>query len=898
MTQAQQKNLVPFTEKAETTIVGRVLSTNPSRIFASFRTQESRIQLTYGDLCAEGRRVASAVSCRRSGTGYVVIIMLPQGPALMTAFFGTMLAGNLPSLFPTDDSRVHINVLRQGLEKALQTSGAKLLITDEASKARFFAEQDSPVPVVTPPEWALLPADFSPQIPAAESVAFLQHSSGTTGQKKGVAITHRALLAQTEAYAQSINLQPDDVIVSWLPLYHDMGLIACLLLPMVQRVPVVTLDPFEWVSNPVSLLHAISEEGGTLAWMPNFAYLFMANRVRDEDLEGVHLDSLRALVNCAEPVTAEAHRAFAERFSPLGFRQSALSSSYAMAENTFAVTQNAMGQPPRAIEADTMAFLQRGAIEPARRGEPSRSFVSSGRVIPNTQVRIVDPDTRRPQRDAHIGEVALTSDCMLECYFHAPELSAAAISDGWYHTGDLGFIDEGELFVTGRKKDMIIVAGKNLYPQDVETIAAEVPGVHPGRVVAFGVFDEDKGTEDLVILAETKDEHADSGALSRAIQANISSQLQCSIHRVAIVKHGSLLKSTSGKISRNKCREAFLGGAFDHASEAMVPVIPELDSSADANSALKRVYPLAAALELLVQFAALALPALLLLNAPTHPLLLVLSLMGAFYAYVLALLILVGGISRLLPRPETGLLEGKHLARWALLISVHMLARRGPARWYGWCFPPAQLYLRLCGARIAPNVMVSSLDEIPEPYLVDIGAGTHLGADCLLSAHYVPRIGEASLNRITIGKNVLVGRGASIWGGVTIGDGAVVQERASVMPGTVIPPGEIWGGIPARALVAQPAQAVRVERVPRQIADDDVGAFIQQELQQGSGAKVDPSMLLADTGVVDSLSYLSLIQRVEQRFRVVLNVSLFSYRSTSVDDLARATAAQFVGTRD
>jgi len=295
--------------------------------------------MSYGDLSTEGRRVAAAVSRRRPGKWHpgkrhVVIIMLPQGPELMTAFFGTMLAGNIPSLFPTNDSRVHLEALRQSLGKAIETSGAKLLITDEASKARFFSDQSAPIPVLTPGEWAALPATFSPPLADPDSVAFLQHSSGTTGQKKGVAITHGALLRQAEAYASAIDLRPEDVIASWLSLYHDMGLIACFLMPLVCGVPVVTLDPFEWVSDPASFLHAISEEQGTLAWLPNFAYLFMAKRVRDRDVEGVRLHSLRALVNCSEPITAEAHRAFTRRFEALGFHQAALSSCYAMAENT------------------------------------------------------------------------------------------------------------------------------------------------------------------------------------------------------------------------------------------------------------------------------------------------------------------------------------------------------------------------------------------------------------------------------------------------------------------------------------------------------------------------------------------------------------------------------------
>src|SRR5690606_13134490 len=328
---------------------------------------------------------------------------------------------------------------------------------------------------------------FRPEPADPQAIAFLQHSSGTTGLQKGVALSHGAVRRQLAAYGEAIGLTAGDVIVSWLPLYHDMGLIAGFMLPLVAGVPLVLMSPFDWVRHPALLLRAIHDFGGTLCWLPNFAYNHCARRIRRRDSEGVSLASMRLFVNCSEPVRAESHDLFLERFAVHGVTAEMLAVSYAMAENTFAVTQTPPGRPATLDIIDLPALASAGEARPVPPDHPAAvTKVSCGPPIPGTAVRVVNKDGRvLPERQ--VGELAIRSDYMLSEYYRRPDL--APFRDGWYLTGDMGYMVDGEVFVIGRSKELIINAGKNIYPQDLEAIVNSVPGVHPGRAVVFGVPD-------------------------------------------------------------------------------------------------------------------------------------------------------------------------------------------------------------------------------------------------------------------------------------------------------------------------------------------------------------------------------------------------------------------------
>jgi acyl-CoA synthetase (AMP-forming)/AMP-acid ligase II len=392
----------------------------------------------------------------------------------------------------------------------------------------------------------------------ADEIVLLQHSSGTTGLQKGVALSHQAIFNQLHSYAEALRMRSDDVIVSWLPLYHDMGLIAGFSLPILSRIPLVLMSPFDWVRAPQRLMQATCRYRGTLTWLPNFAYNFCAQKVRPSQLEGVDLTSWRAVINCSEPMHWASHQMFLERFRPFGLRSEALATCYAMAENVFAVTQGGIEAPVTVDTVDGYALVTLRRAVSAGGSKGTIAMLSAGLPIKNTRLRILDAKGGDlPER--HIGEIAIQSDCMLSGYFRRPDLTEKAFRDGWYLSGDLGYLAGGELYITGRKKDLIIVGGKNIYPQDLERLASDVPGVHPGRAVAFGVFNAEMGTEEVVMLVESDDDDpAIHQAIAEQIRLRVTRGSDVVLRIVQVVERGWLLKTSSGKIARSANREKYL----------------------------------------------------------------------------------------------------------------------------------------------------------------------------------------------------------------------------------------------------------------------------------------------------------------------------------------------------
>jgi acyl-CoA synthetase (AMP-forming)/AMP-acid ligase II len=355
-------------------------------------------------------------------------------------------------------------------------------------------------------------------------------------------------------YGKSLAISPQDKVVSWLPLYHDMGLIAALHLPLAFGIPTIQIDPFEWVLSPSLLLQALSEERATLAWLPNFAFSMMADKIKEEDLENISLDSWRMVINCAEPVRHDDQEKFLRRFGSRGLRREALSSCYAMAETTFAVTQTPPGRKPTTLAVEPQS-LSKGVVRPAIGKTPVRVCVSSGELIPGCQIKIVD-DEFNALPDGRVGEVLIKSSFMFDGYRNYPEKTAAAMRDGWYLSGDYGFKDGDEYYIIGRKKDVVIVAGNNIYPEDIEASMNGLVGLIPGRVVAFGEEDSESGTERLSIVAETSlTDEAERRQLRMAI-IKAGMNIDATISNVYLVPPRFLIKSSAGKPSRsaNKAR--------------------------------------------------------------------------------------------------------------------------------------------------------------------------------------------------------------------------------------------------------------------------------------------------------------------------------------------------------
>lgn len=501
--------------------------------------------------------------------GDVVLLILQHSLDLLYAYYGAVLHGAIPSIMPFLTEKLLPERYRADLASLVAVTQPAAIVTypdfESEVRAALKPGEDSVRAVIVcgqansdidpcPPDFG----SFGGFLRDPDDIVLLQHSSGTTGLQKGVALTHQAVYNQLKSYSEAIRLKKDDVFVSWLPLYHDMGLIACWLMPILLGYPLVIMSPFDWIRAPYRLLQAVSRYKGTLSWLPNFAYNFCAQKIRDRDLEGVDLSSWRAISNCSEPMRWESHRVFFERFRSLGLRYEALTTCYAMAENVFAVTQGGIAGAVIFEDIDRDSLQVEKVARPAVPDDPVIRMLGAGKSIPNTAVKILD-GKGHPLPDRHVGEVALKSDCMLTGYYHRPDATKKAFMDGWYLTGDYGYLVDGELFITGRKKDLIIVGGKNIYPQDLELLAYEVPGVHAGRASAFGIFNDATGTEDVVLVVEVDtDDLAERQKIADGIRASVTRGSAVALRFVHIVGKHWLVKTSSGKTARSANRDKFL----------------------------------------------------------------------------------------------------------------------------------------------------------------------------------------------------------------------------------------------------------------------------------------------------------------------------------------------------
>ncbi|NWG16391.1 MAG: AMP-binding protein [Chloroflexi bacterium] len=537
-------------------------------------------RLTYGAFFEGAARFAGALAACGVQPGDLVVLVLQHGEMALAGFWGALLLGAVPSIFPFLSDKLDRARYFDSVRQLVAHSGVRLVIASpdlESALRERLAGIEPPVTVLNVDEVigthnGVSVQDYLNRHPAeADATAFLQHSSGSTGLQKGVMLSHRAVLNHVAAYSAAIRLAPDDVVASWLPLYHDMGLIAGFIMPILQGIPLVLMSPFHWVRDPKILLWAIHEHRATLCWLPNFAYNFLATRVRPAAIHGLDLSSLRAVINCSEPVYAESHRAFLEQYAYYGLRESALATCYAMAENTFAVTQSAPDAPPPLDVVDRRALMEDRLAVPVDDGlkpiVPTVTLVSCGAPIPNCQIQVVD-EQRHALPERHIGEIALRSDSMLSGYYRRPDATAEVMADGWYYTGDMGYLAGGELYITGRKKDLIIVGGKNVYPQDIENLLNDIPGLHPGRAVAFGVFNETLGTEDIAIVAETDTDDLDARAdIMREIRARVAQSTDVTARYVHLVEAKWLIKTSSGKVARRANRERFIEAVLNRLPE-------------------------------------------------------------------------------------------------------------------------------------------------------------------------------------------------------------------------------------------------------------------------------------------------------------------------------------------
>ena len=568
----------PDTAETLVDVLERHAQATPDRPHVYLREDDGPERtLTYGWLWRRAAAVAGSLRARGIGQRDTVAIMLRTEAAFFPAFFGTLLAGAVPVPVypPFRPDRIADYAARQG--RILSNAGARLLITFAAVE-RLAGLLRGQVPTLS---GVATLDDLAPEAPAdgplphrpaswltGDDPALIQYTSGSTGQPKGVLLTHVNLLANIRAIRDGLAIRPDDAAVSWLPLYHDMGLIGAWLGSLYTGIPVAILSPLAFLSRPARWLWAIHEHRATLSVAPNFAFDLCAAKVTPKEMEGLDLGSLRILLNGSEAILPRTLTRFAERFAPAGLRPDALRPVYGLAECSVGLAVTPRRHPPL-VDRVAPGFRATGRAEPSA-GPDALAFVSCGAALPRHELRVAD------ENGAALGErlegrVQFRGPSTMAGYYRNPDATRAVTTrDGWLDSGDLGYLAGGELFLTGRRKDIVIKAGRNIYPHEAEAVVDGVDGVRKGCVAAFGVPDSALGTERLVVVAETRTaEPARRERMRREILERVADALGVPPDTVVLARPGSVLKTSSGKVRRSGTRDAYRAGTLERGAGSL-----------------------------------------------------------------------------------------------------------------------------------------------------------------------------------------------------------------------------------------------------------------------------------------------------------------------------------------
>ncbi|MBL8606499.1 MAG: fatty acyl-AMP ligase [Myxococcales bacterium] len=532
--------------------------------FTFVRADGEERWFSFGELVGLGARRAAALRARGVAKGDRVALVVPEGEEFVLSFIGAVMAGAIPvPMYPAVSFR-NLHVYHDTVTHIAGAAGAKLMVTT-ASSREFVAPAAPRIPsltgLVTVDDLA---GDHGSLIEHAQpgDTAFLQFTSGSTSRPKGVVVTHDNLRANTEAFVKeglAVDIDVDKG-VSWLPMFHDMGLIGFVIGPLFGSVDVVFLPTASFVRRPGVWLEALSRHKGTITYAPNFAFQLVAKRVKERDLAELDLSPLRATGSGAEPINAKTLRDFADKLAPAGFDRRSFLASYGMAEATLAISFVPRGAGLTADAVDPKA-LEQGKASPAS-AEGGREIVSCGRSFAGHEVAIVDERGAR-LGEREVGEIVVKGPSVCAGYYGEPELTAGAIRDGWLHTGDLGYVAGGEIYVCGRLKDLIIIRGRNFYPSDIEWAVGDLPGVRRGNVVAFSV--DAGGEEQLVVCVEGT--RADAQSIREAAAKVVNDDFALNVREVVVIPLGTLPRTSSGKPQRRKTKQMYVDGAFDGALE-------------------------------------------------------------------------------------------------------------------------------------------------------------------------------------------------------------------------------------------------------------------------------------------------------------------------------------------
>lgn len=520
-------------------------------------------EISYRDLKSGAGQVADGILRQDLQAGESVVIMLPTGRDYFMSFYGVLLAGGVPVPIypPTRPSQIEDHLRRHA--GIVENCKASLLITwPEAKRVAQLLNSQVEVlrAVVTLEELCASPPTGGLAKPARRpgDVAFLQYTSGSTGNPKGVVLTHENLLANIRAMGEALEGGPNDVFVSWLPLYHDMGLIGAWLGSLYHAAPLVIMPPLAFLARPHRWLWAIHRYGGTLSAAPNFAYELCLRRVADKDIEGLDLSSWRAACNGAEKVSPQTVKRFCARFEAYGFRRQAMMPVYGLAESSVGLAFPPLDRGPLIDRIRRETFMTSGKAIPADEADSNAlPFVACGHPLPRHQIRIVD-DAGRELPERQQGRLEFRGPSATSGYFRNPEQTQRLFRDDWLDSEDLAYIAGGDVYVTGRIKDIIIRAGRNIYPDEFEEAVGDLPGVQKGNVAVFGSLDPETATERLVVLAEARTRDPEAlDHLRTQINDLATDLIGTPPDDVVLAPPRTVLKTSSGKIRRAACRDIY-----------------------------------------------------------------------------------------------------------------------------------------------------------------------------------------------------------------------------------------------------------------------------------------------------------------------------------------------------
>ncbi|MBT9589141.1 AMP-binding protein [bacterium] len=524
-----------------------------------------RATRTYAQLVQEASAAAGGLAARGVQSGDRVGIMLPTGTEFVASFFGTLMLGAVPvPLYPPfRPDQVEEHVRRQGA--ILQSAGVRVLVVfpQMLAAARLLHLNTPSLNHVVPAGELVRHAPVPSRPTGAETLALIQYTSGSTGLPKGVMLSHDNLLANIRAYRRGLEVSPSDVCVSWLPLYHDMGLIGAFLGGIYHGVPLVLMGPQDFLARPSRWLWAIHQYRGSISAAPNFAYELCARKLPESELEGLDLSSWRVALNGAESVRPDTLTRFSERFAAYGWRPQTFLPVYGLAEATLAVSFPPVGRLPLIDEVDRHQLEAEGRAWPARPGHDSLRLVSCGRPLDKIEIRVVN-EGGRPLDERRVGRLQFRGPSSLRGYYANPQATARIVDKhGWVDTEDRAYLADGELYLVGRHKNVILKAGRNLHAEDIEEAAFAVEGVRRGCVAAFALADEESGSELIVVVLETRArEPEEKKRLEAAVKRQITEAVGLAPDRVVLVPPGSVPKTPSGKIRRPDCRDRYLAGTL------------------------------------------------------------------------------------------------------------------------------------------------------------------------------------------------------------------------------------------------------------------------------------------------------------------------------------------------